>query len=342
MESTNNKKTAMANTWLTSFLMDNRSKTTAAGLKSPNPHLLAAFWKHHPLADQSAKTLVAATLAFQRATGGRLIKLTPAGDYQAAGRGGHAQWCGDPLGRRTILIRAINSPESWLNLADTLTSMERDMVAAARSLRQALPADIPLLATVFPPLTQALMLAGPGPLLAHLESAPDAVLAGLARLTVSTRLLIAAYQEAGVNGIYLAVQHLSEAILPRRLYRRFGRDSDTCVMMACGGFEGNILHIHGVGIHFDGLPSTGPWLIHYELGANTPSPADYLAVCRFPAVIGLPFEVWGHPDKLKTTIRSYLADFGQHTALLTGPCVVPLAIPDAHIAAWIQGVGHAG
>ncbi|MDD5272779.1 MAG: uroporphyrinogen decarboxylase family protein [Methylovulum sp.] len=324
----------MPNTWLTRFIQGGKQA-------SPYPQLMAVFWRHHPLADQAAATLVAATLAFQKTTRGQLVKLTPAGNYQVAGRGGHAVWCGDPSGRRTFQSRAITTPHHWQGLSATLTPLEKDIVAAARSLRLSLPADIPLLATVFSPLTQALMLAGPAQLLAHLNNAPDAVLAGLESLGSGTQQLIAAYQAVGVNGIYLAAQHLSETLLPRPLYRELGKASDACIMAACADFEGNILHIHGPNIHFDGVPATGRWLIHYELATGNPSPADYRAACQFPVVIGLPFELWNCPERLKHAISTYLSDFNQHGALLTGPCVVPLAIPDDCIAAWIEGICHA-
>lgn len=325
----------MPPTCLTTFFQHDTAEAPLAP-----PRCLAAFWRHHPLADQAGETLVAATLAFQRTTGVQLVKLTPAGNYQVAGRGGHAEWRGDAMGRRTFLRRAITRPSDWLNLSASLTPLERDMVAAAQCLRQALPAEVPLLATVFPPLTQALMLAGPEQLRAQVQSAPDAVSSGLATLQTGTGRLLAAYQAAGVDGIYLAAQHLSEAVLPRGLYRHIGRAGDLATMAACDGFSGNILHIHGPNIHFDGLPSNGQWLIHYELGAANPPASAYRAISHLPAVIGLPFTVWDTPGRLHPAIHKHLAGFQQTGALLTGPCVIPLAITDAHIATWIRTINH--
>lgn len=308
--------------------------------KRSDDWIAGAFWKHHPVADQSARTLVDSTLAFHRVTQGRLVKLTPAGNYQVVGRGANADWCGDSLGRRTFLSRAVARPEDWLALDEQLTPLELDMVAAARSLSQALGPQVPLLATVFAPLTQALMLAGPQQLLAHLQSAPERVQAGLQRLTHGTQQLIAAYHAAGVSGIYLAAQHMSEEILGRDLYRLHGRRSDVEVMDACAQLEGNILHIHGASIHFDGVPVDGRWMVHYELGLENPSPESFRAVSRCPAVIGLPLEVWERAEGLEQAIGNALTRFGQQSALLTAPCVVPQAVPDERIASWLRRLEH--
>ena len=318
-----------------------RATTSAWPSAVHQSRLGVAFWKHHPMADQSASSLVAATLAFHRATRGDLVKLTPAGNYQVAGRGAHADWCGDALGRRTFRARAITAAAHWTQLSATLTPMEWEMVSAARGLRQALGPDVPLFATVFPPLTQALMLAGPDRLQVLLDAAPDAARAGLDMLTCGTEQLIAAYQDAGVNGIYLAAQHMTENILPLELYRRLGWQYDSRVMAACDHFDSNILHIHGAAIFLEGVPRRRPWAVHYELGPGNPSPEQYSAACACPAVIGLPFDVWDAGAGIRQVVDSTLLRFGQNNALLTSPCVVPLAIQEARIATWIEALRHA-
>ena len=330
----------MSRVLLSSFRASAAFKTLFPDRCFPDGRVAGAFWKHHPVADQSARTLIASTLAFHRATQGCLVKLTPAGNYQVADRGAHADWCGDPLGRRTFHTRAIHRPQDWLKLDDQLTPLEQEMVGAAQSLSQSLGPKVPLLATVFTPMTQALMLAGPERLLEHLHASPDMVRAGLQRLTCGTERLIAAYHAVGAAGIYLAAQHLSVDTLSREIYRQHGRDSDARVMAACEYFEGNILHIHGASIHFDGLPTDGNWMTHYELGPDNPSPETYRAMSRCPAAIGLPLEVWDDPAHLRSAIGTALSRFGQEGALLTAPCVVPLAVPDERIASWIRNINH--
>jgi len=300
-----------------------------------------AFWKHHPGADECTEDLVAATLAFQQATQCDLVKLMPAGHYQVAGRGVHGVWQGDALGRRSFLSRAVQQPADWARLSAALTTQERAMVEAARRVRRALDPQRPLLATVFAPLTQAMMLAGSECLQTHLRHAGEAVQAGLATLTAATQTLIAAYAEAGVDGIYLAAQHMSDALVPLPLYRSWARDSDLQTLAACADFAGNVLHVHGSGVHFEALPSNGHWTIHYELEPGNATPETYRRHTRLAAAIGLPFAIWDDAAAVDAAIAAALRRFGQRTALLTGPCVVPLAVPTARIATWIRHARHA-
>jgi hypothetical protein len=311
-------------------------------MRQAEPRGLAAFWKHHPVADQATDTLVAATLDFQCATNSAIVKLTPAGNYQIADRGGQAHWDGDPLGRRSFRNRAINTAEDWAQVAEhaATTPLEQAVVAAATEIRAALGPQPVLLATAFSPLSQALMLAGPERLAADLADKQPELLAALETLSTATQRLIADYRRAGVDGIYLAMQHLTEPNLPRTLYRdlsqQLGRSIDQDTMAACNEFHLNILHLHGAPIHLDCLPTGVSWRVHYELCAENPSPADFRAHCDCPAVIGLPFAVWDDPSQLAQAMASARQAFAQDSALYTGPCVVPLAVPEAQIAQWVQ------
>lgn len=301
-----------------------------------------AFWKHHPVADQSTADLVAATLAFHRHTQGDMVKLTPAGNYQVAAFGGIAEWCGDALGRRTFVQYAITAPSQWTTLTDELSPLEMGVVEAARQLRQQLPTHIPVLATVFAPLTQALMLAGPEIFLAHLTSEPEAVLAGLQVLTHRSQRLISAYESVQVDGIYLALQHLSSAVLPEAQYARIGQSSDQAMIAACARLPMNIWHIHGHDIHFSCLPQTDNWQVHFELIDNNPAPETFRANSPCRAVIGWPPEHWRQTTQFAAETSRILARFQQHSALLTSNCVLPLAIPEREVAAWIERVRHDG
>lgn len=323
----------------TAPLLDVRRRLQAI-LSGAPAQPVAAFWKHHPLADQAADSLVRSTVQFQRETGCDLVKLTPAGNYQVAQRGMLESWNGDPLGRRTISGPAIRQVDDWSRLVLDTTALEWAMVAAARQLRDELGPQPVLLASVFAPLTQALMLAGADTLQQHLRSAPAAVLGGLEVLTRNSLHLIEAYREAGVDGLYLASQHHAAAQLERSLYARWGLAFDQRLLQAGHGFAINILHLHGSGIHLDGVPAGGPWMVHYELGPENPAPEALRALSACPAVLGLPCSRWLE-GALQPDVQDWLARFGQASALLTAECVVPLAISNAQIGRWVAEVERA-
>ena len=279
--------------------------------------------------------MVAATLAFQAATDCDFAKLTPAGNYQVAGLGMREDWCGDALGRRTIIERGIQRADDWLHLPTTLSDLEMQLVAAAAQLRQQLPAELPLLATVFSPLTQAVMLAGPEAVAQ--PSSGAALRAGVETLTRRTESLLQAYAAVGVDGIYYAAQHLSSTVLPRDVYADLGQAIDQRVATACAGFVANILHVHGSGIHLDFLPQGGRWLVHYELAPGNPSPEQFRAHSDLPAVVGAHYSLWQQCAAARdlAPLRALQARFAQANVLLAADCVVPLAVRDSEVGRWV-------
>ncbi len=305
------------------------------------PKLSVAFWKHHPIADQSSDSLFAAIWAFQAETQGDIVKLTPAGNYQIAQRGGVAEWCGDDLGRRSFLTRAIHVPNDWLSISSNVTDLELSIVSVAQRLKQQLDSKTPLLVTIFSPVTLAIMLAGEETFLAHLHECPQLVLRGLNQLAFATEKLIEAYYQVGVDGVYLAAKHLSQTVISLPIYHKFCLAIDRRIINFCELFSTNILHIHGTQIHFDCLPNSHHWMVHFELHADNPSPEQYRACCLCPAVIGLPVEMWQQLDTLPSKINELLQRFGQQKALVTAECVVPLATPNQQLAVWIKSVRYA-
>lgn len=306
-----------------------------------NQNLQIAFWKHHPIADQESESLINATLSFHQATQGDIVKLTPAGNYQIAERGGVAVWQNDYLGRRTFSNRAITHPDDWLNLSSELTTLELDVVFAAQQLRKKIDNNIPLLATVFSPITQALMLAGEDTLLTHLKAFPKQLDYAFNTLTHSTQQLISAYQDVGVTGIYFAAQHLSEKTIPRLLYKKSCLNYDSKVLDGCRNFELNILHIHGSNIHFELVPTHNNWMVHFEINSQNPKPEYFRTISHCPAVIGLPYETYYDRTTLINNINILLKRFNQNSALLSAECVIPLEIPTQHITSWIESIRHA-
>lgn len=293
-----------------------------------------AFWKHEPIADQAVDTLVANTLLFYQQTLGDLAKLTPAGNYQIADRGGKAEWQDDPLGRRTFVKRFIHNPDDWYLLCAETTALEWVMVNATCLLREALPSSIPLYVTLFSPVTLAMMLAGPQRFSEHLQHTPDAVVFGICALQKSVENLLALYQQAGANGYFIASQHASASVMTAQEYVRFAKAVDERIVELAAAKGETILHLHGQGIHEAAFPVNGPVKVHYELHSSNPSPETYCEISRCEAVIGLPLEVYASPADYRHSVKDMLKRFNQKSALFTAPCVVPLAITNDEISAW--------
>src|SRR5262245_4829139 len=165
-----------------------------------------SFWMHHPGRDQDARSLADATCAFQRTFDLDFAKVTPASSYQVIDYGARDRLAGDALGRRIVTDRVVHQPKDWLRLRAQAVPGEfaGGIVGAAELTRRGLPSDVPVIATIFNPLFQAVALAGIDAFRLHAVEHPDLLQHGLDVLTANTCSLIEAYRDAGVDGIFLA------------------------------------------------------------------------------------------------------------------------------------------
>lgn len=301
-----------------------------------------AFWQHHPIADQSAQSLADAALAFYSQVGGDLLKITPAGTYQATALGLRDEWQGDALGRRTIISRPIKTPQNWLHLDKHAAGhMEDVAVEAALRIRERIGKDLSLIATVFSPVTQALQMSGPDVLAQHARLAPDNLRHGLEILVHRTCALLKRYRAAGVDGVYLALQHCVPHMQKQEDYIAHGRWADEAVIAACDMFDSRILHLHGAPLHsvLPRVPSG--WALHFELSEFNPTPLMLKQQCGPPLVAGLSIAELASKktsDAIRQRANSILDEFNQHTGLITGGCVLPLDFPLAQARTWVDTI----
>jgi amino acid adenylation domain-containing protein len=301
--------------------------------------LPVATWRHHPVDDQSASRLVAATLADQQLFGCDLVKLTPASTWQLVDHGVVDAWTGDPIGRRQILRHVIQQPGDWDLLRPRQPEMgfRQEILSAASELRHLLDSEIPLFATVFNPLFVAIGLAGLQRFQAHLREAPELVKAGLHALENDGLQLIEALADAGVDGIFLAVQHANASWGSAGLYAEFGLPSDQALLSSIQKrFRWSMLHLHGAHVHselFQDLPFT---FLHYDMAEpGNPAPEQIERPLACGVATGPPPELFAANDP--AALKRWVEDLAQRMCgrpyLLTPGCAVPLGATEAtHLA----------
>tara|TARA_A200000113_G_scaffold216386_1_gene221654 strand:+ start:1762 stop:2919 length:1158 start_codon:yes stop_codon:yes gene_type:complete len=338
------------------FLLANKrahmnSKLINSEEKPQSSIYTVAFWKHHPIADQNASALNLDIAAFYQRVPTDVIKLTPAGNYQVAERGGVAHWQQDILGRRSFTTRYVKSEYELHELAklpEKLTDLEAQIVEAGRTL--VIKNTRPVYATVFTPLTQLFMLCGQNQLVESILQSPQLVLTVLNKLTSLTRLLIREYIKAGITHFYLAMQHRASEILPCALYNKLGDTSDNELITFLQNelpqnneLPNIVVHVHGEQVYFYGLPNNKNVAIHYELGDENLSIETFCRQRQNELVVGLPLSFWENctTDDLKKEIQAAAQLTGQNRIVFTAPCVVPLAIPEKSIAQWVNKFSEA-
>jgi uroporphyrinogen decarboxylase len=315
-----------------------RELLTAVLTGEPAPVCPVFAHQHHPAADQDGERLAEATVAWQARFDFDLVKLTPASTWQIRDYGVEdAPDPDDSLGRRRITRKVVTVPEDWFHLPrlDPGHGFTAEILRAAVLVRRALP-GMPVVATVYSPAAQAAKLAEPDCLADHVREAPEAVAAGLRTITANTVRLIGALADAGIDGVFLAVQNARAAAFTAAAYAGFGLPGDRASLEAARDLPFNILHLHGDGVHHALFQDLLPALLHLEATPGNPAPETLLArggLASGPSPwgaisTGSATEAFAEAEALLTRLK------GPRFVLAPG-CTLPLSTPAANLEALV-------
>ncbi|NTU86295.1 MAG: uroporphyrinogen decarboxylase, partial [Chloroflexales bacterium] len=133
-----------------------RVAAALAGAELGHPPL--SLWQHFPERDQTAAALADATLAWQQRFDLDFIKLTPPGDYMTLGWGAQSVYRGSAQGIRETVHFPVSAVDDWRHIRPIPLDrgMFREVIAAARLVNDQLHGAVPVLQTIFSPLTTAM------------------------------------------------------------------------------------------------------------------------------------------------------------------------------------------
>jgi uroporphyrinogen decarboxylase len=307
-----------------------------------------ALWRHFPVDDQDPGTLAAAVVAFQRQHDFDLVKVTPASSFCLKDWGVDDAWEGHSEGTRRYTKSVIHSPRDWERLRPLDPRKARHLAAqldCLRRIRSALGPDVPVLQTIFSPLAQAKHLADGDGLIAHMRLYPESVMKGLGTVAETTRRFVEAAVQTGIDGVFYAVQHAQAGILSLDEYKAFGLPNDLKVLQPAADLWCNLLHLHGLEVYFDLVPSfsslfSTPLILNWHDRETAPSLAE--AQKRFAGAVcgGISQRTIVYGDS--SQVRKEAADAirqtrGRRFILGTG-CVVPIIAPHGNILAVRQSI----
>jgi uroporphyrinogen decarboxylase len=143
---------------------------------------------------------------------------------------------------------SIHGQDDWdlvAPLAPSASNLGR-MVQTTSLVRRAIGPEIPLVVTVYSPITVARRFAGgPDSLRGHLQENPAAVHRALGVIAGNLASYCQALLDAGADGIYYAVQGIAGGWLSEAEFREFARPYDLQVLNACSAGWLNVIHLHG-------------------------------------------------------------------------------------------------
>jgi uroporphyrinogen decarboxylase len=314
--------------------MDHWARIEAAIAGAATDRLPVALWRHFPEDDQHAARLAARSLEWQKKWDFDLVKFMPSGTYGVEDWGAKSIYEGAANGARAISAPGIAGPEDWRSLPrldvgkGVLGAQNESLALVAKELR----GRVPILQTVFSPLTTARKLAGEA-LLGHVRNEPEALEQGLRTITETTIEFSLAALGAGAHGLFFATQLASTDVLTPAEYERFGVRFDLEVLRAARG-RLNLLHLHGENVMFDLLASYPVQMMNWHDRITAPSLGD--AMPGFPgALVGGIEErqllVSGPVGALRAQVRDAIRQTGGRRLVLGPGCVAAIAAPDEHI-----------
>lgn len=305
------------------------------------PMTPVSAWRHHPILDQESDTLAAATLAYQARFDVDWVKITPASTWQSRDHGLMDRWANDRIGRREITATVIKTAEDWprLRYLPPWDDFSGRMLRAVRTVRQALDPAIPVLATVFNPLFQAIQLAGLDVVRQHAQAHRPALEQGLAILRANTLAVIEQLLELRIDGVFFASQHAGRGLLAPHAYANLALSDDHACLDAAAPLPFNFLHLHGPEIDWALFRDLDSALIHYDAAERNPAPlalatqlAGGLATGPHPQGAIL----HGTTDILMADVLALRRAMQGQRFLLAPGCALPLAVPEHQVDALIQ------
>lgn len=318
--------------------MTKRERLAAAIAGEDVDRVPVALWRHFPVDDMRIEQLALSAVAFQQQYDWDFIKLTPLSNYSVADWGGTVAYHGHPEGiSEYITPPRITAPADWGHLEplDVHAGALGQQLACVRRLRELVGPDIPIIATVFNPLSQAKRLVPRGMEVVHLRRHPQHLRAALEVITATTVTFVPAVLQAGADGIFYAIQHASAALLSEGEYREILRPLDLRILEAAQGGSFNLLHLHGQHTYFDLVADYPIHALNWHDRETGPSLAE--GAHRFPGLVvgGLSQQdiVAGNPASIRDLARTALSETGGRRVCLSTGCVLPTVAPWGNIRA---------
>jgi len=213
-----------------------------------------AFWTHLPGIDLDPHLLAKKTYEFYKRYNIDFIKTMNNGMYPIEDLGCTIDYSEIVTGGVAKLIYTpIKSIEDWGKV--TVTSIEhgalkRELYSLELLIQQLKSENVPVVFTVFSPLTTAYKISGTR-LLEHIQnSSGKQIHQALDHITQTTCTLVRRAIELGASGIFFASQMSNYDVMDESIYREFGVPYDIQVLQASQGWF-NVLHAHGSSIMFE-------------------------------------------------------------------------------------------
>jgi uroporphyrinogen decarboxylase len=298
-------------------------------------------WGHTYREEWSPNALAAITVERARRFGWDFVKFQPRASCFAEAFGSLYHPSGHKL-RGPILIRpAAPDLGSWAKVELVNRQALDDQVDSIGIVSRELGADVPVIQTVFSPITVGGYLVGKSQsrVVRELRQHPEVVGPALERIADALADFSRRSIEAGASGIFYAVSgYAGRGVMSEDRYRDLVLPYDQAVLNAMPDAAWfNVLHLCGSNLNFTlarDLPTHAvSWSVHNQ---GNPSLAEGRDIAARAVMGGLSQRatlVYGPPSNVRAEAERAVEETGGRGLLLAPGCSVPPRVRDVNLEA---------
>ena len=321
--------------------MTKRERILGALHRRPVDRPPVAFWQHVPHRDHTARGLADAMLEWQRRWDLDLIKIMSSGVYCVEDWGCKVAYQGSPNGAKTCTQHAVRQTADWARIKPLdpgRGALGREL-EALRLILRGRSDDVPVLHTVFAPLTIARKLAGEQ-LDLDLRDHPNAVMGALDAITETVIRYVAEVGKAGADGIFYASQTASRDVMAEGDHSRFSMPYSWQVLESLDGSPlWTMLHVHGRQIYFDRSATLPVAAMNWHDRLTAPTLGNGLHRFKGAVVGGLNESQTlktGSPAAAAADVADAIAQTAGTGVIIAPGCVLPLDVRAENLEAVVS------
>ena len=303
-------------------------------------------WGHTYKEEWSPDSLASITVARARQFGWDFVKFQPRASSFAEAFGSVYKPAGHRLKGPVLVSAAVSDLDSWSKVALVNPKALDDQVESIGMVARELGGDVPVIQTVFSPITVGGYLVGKSKsrVVRELRKHPDLVRPALDRIAEALVGFSRRSVEAGAAGIFYAISgYTSKDAMAESVYRELLLPYDVGVLRQLPTEAWfNVVHLCGSNLNF-GLARDLPaqavsWSIHNQ---GNPSLVEGRTISGRAVMGGLGQRsslLYGPPPEVEAEALRAVAETGGHGLLLAPGCSVPTRARDVNLAAMVSAI----
>jgi uroporphyrinogen decarboxylase len=303
-------------------------------------------WGHTYREEWSPESLAAITVERARKFGWDFVKFQPRASSFAEAFGSVYKAAGHRLKGPVLVSPAVPDLESWRNVRLANPKVFDDQVRAIGMVARELGPDVPVIQTVFSPITVGGYLVGKSQsrVVRELRKHPELVRPALERIADALVDFSRRSVEAGAAGIFYAISgYAGRGVMPESVYRELVLPYDVNVLNRLPAEAWfNVVHLCGSNLNFE-LAREMPaqvvsWSIHNQ---GNPSLAEGRKLSGRAVMGGLGQRtslLYGPPTEVEAEARRAVAEMDGRGLLLAPGCSVPPRAKDVNLAAMVAAL----